>query len=190
MSLNLIKLSGSVAPDKIPSREEVIRVFEELCVHRRHNTVQHQIQELTQNVLQLPRNCDRERSQAQRESAFAAFVLSISQAKIQARNRHWQTSKSAFLSLSIRALIITLIFFFVQDCMEFLSLHSLTSLFDSIVTMDDAPLKPSPEPIHLAMQQVGGTHAIMFGDTKVIFLLPSMFPDPQRVMTLLLPCIT
>ena len=73
--------------------------------------------------------------------------------------------------------------------MEFLSLHSLTSLFDSIVTMDDAPLKPSPEPIHLAMQQVGGTHAIMFGDTKVVFLLPSMFPDPQLVMTLFLPCI-
>ena len=47
VSLNLIKLSGSVAPDKIPSREEVVRVFEELCVHRRHNTVQHQIQELT-----------------------------------------------------------------------------------------------------------------------------------------------
>ena len=87
-------------------------MFEELCVHRRHNPVQRQIQELTQNVLQLPRNCDRERSQAQRESAFAAFVLSISQAKIQARNRHWQTSKSAFLSLSPRALIITPIYFY------------------------------------------------------------------------------
>jgi len=52
--------------------------------------------------------------------------------------------------------------------MEFLSLHSLAPLFDSIVTMDDAPLKPSPEPIHLAMQQAGGARAIMFGDTKVI----------------------
>ncbi len=55
----------------------------------------------------------------------------------------------------------------MQDCAEFLSLHSLTPLFDSIVTMDDAPLKPSPEPIHLAMRQAGGKHAIMFGDTKV-----------------------
>ncbi len=56
----------------------------------------------------------------------------------------------------------------LKDCMEFLELHSLTSLFDSIVTMDDAPLKPSPEPIHLAMRQVGGQRAIMFGDTKVL----------------------
>ena len=55
----------------------------------------------------------------------------------------------------------------LQDCAEFLSLHSLTPLFDSIVTMDDAALKPSPEPTHLAMRQVGGTRAIMFGDTKV-----------------------
>ncbi len=61
-----------------------------------------------------------------------------------------------------------------QDCMEFLSLHSLTSLFDSVVTMDDAPLKPSPEPIHLAMQQTGGKHAVMFGDTKVrVAFLPA-----------------
>jgi phosphoglycolate phosphatase-like HAD superfamily hydrolase len=51
--------------------------------------------------------------------------------------------------------------------MEFLSLHSLAPLFDSIVTMDDAPLKPSPEPIHLAMRQAAGARAIMFGDTKV-----------------------
>ncbi len=54
-----------------------------------------------------------------------------------------------------------------QDCMEFLALHSLSSLFDSIVTMDDAPLKPSPEPIHLAMRLAGGSRGIMFGDTKV-----------------------
>ncbi len=54
-----------------------------------------------------------------------------------------------------------------QDCMEFLTLHSLSSLFDSIVTMDDAPLKPSPEPIHLAMRLAGGSRGIMFGDTKV-----------------------
>jgi phosphoglycolate phosphatase-like HAD superfamily hydrolase len=54
----------------------------------------------------------------------------------------------------------------LQDCMEFLSLHSLSELFDSIVTMDDAPLKPSPEPIHLAMQQTASRSAVMFGDTK------------------------
>ncbi len=61
--------------------------------------------------------------------------------------------------------------------MEFLELHSLTSLFDSIVTMDDAPLKPSPEPIHLAMRQVGGTRAIMFGDTKVFYDFLSLFTE-------------
>jgi hypothetical protein len=61
--------------------------------------------------------------------------------------------------------------------MEFLELHSLTSLFDSIVTMEDAPLKPSPERIHLAMRQVGGQRAIKFGDTKVFHDFLSLFTE-------------
>jgi hypothetical protein len=46
--------------------------------------------------------------------------------------------------------------------------------------MDDAPLKPSPEPIHLAVRQVGGQRAIMFGDTKVFTISYIFFSDRQQ----------
>ena len=49
----------------------------------------------------------------------------------------------------------------------FLRLHNLTHLFDAVVTMDDAPDKPDPAPVRLALAQLGATadEAIMVGDT-------------------------
>jgi phosphoglycolate phosphatase-like HAD superfamily hydrolase len=121
-------------------------------------------------VLQLSRNCGHARFEAQRESAAEQGIFSISQEEVQTRHRNRQASKGSRVILCLRAIacpVARFILTMLKDCMEFLELHSLTSLFDSIVTMDDAPLKPSPEPIHLAMRQVGGQRAIMFGDTKV-----------------------
>ena len=53
------------------------------------------------------------------------------------------------------------------EALYFLKLHNLSHLFDAVVTMDDAPDKPDPAPVRLALQQLGATpeEAIMIGDT-------------------------
>ena len=54
-----------------------------------------------------------------------------------------------------------------DEALYFLKLHRLEHLFDAVVTMDDAPDKPDPAPVRLALQQLGATpeEAIMVGDT-------------------------
>lgn len=52
-----------------------------------------------------------------------------------------------------------------QDAEFLLNLHGLSDLFDSVVCMEDAALKPSPEPVLLACSQLGTKRAWMFGDT-------------------------
>lgn len=51
------------------------------------------------------------------------------------------------------------------DAEEFLKRSGLADCFDAVVTREDAPFKPSPEPVVLALQQLGATRAWMVGDT-------------------------
>lgn len=52
-----------------------------------------------------------------------------------------------------------------DDAMEFLDRFGLTDLFGAIVTREDAPMKPDPAPVRLALQRLGVTRAWMLGDT-------------------------
>jgi len=52
-----------------------------------------------------------------------------------------------------------------RDAENFVTENGLSDLFKVVVTMDDGPLKPSPAPIRLALQKLGVSTAIMFGDT-------------------------
>lgn len=52
-----------------------------------------------------------------------------------------------------------------SDAKRFLEEHSLTDLFRVVVCMEDAPLKPDPAPISLALTQLGVSRAWMLGDT-------------------------
>jgi len=47
----------------------------------------------------------------------------------------------------------------------FLRRHGLTDLFASVVAMEDGPVKPSPGPVRLALEQLGVGRAWMIGDT-------------------------
>lgn len=52
------------------------------------------------------------------------------------------------------------------DCLRFLERFELSDLFDAIVTIDDVAVgKPDPEPVRLALSQLGVTSAWMVGDT-------------------------
>jgi histidinol-phosphate aminotransferase len=52
-----------------------------------------------------------------------------------------------------------------RDAMTFLKAHGFSSLFATVITMDDGPVKPSPKPVQLAMQRLGIERAWMIGDT-------------------------
>jgi HAD superfamily hydrolase (TIGR01548 family) len=54
-----------------------------------------------------------------------------------------------------------------DEAMYFLKLHNITHLFDCVVTMDDAPDKPDPAPVLLALKQLKAIpeEAMMIGDT-------------------------
>ncbi len=52
-----------------------------------------------------------------------------------------------------------------SDAVEFLERNGIAGLFKTFVTMDDGPLKPSPEPMRLALKQLGVRTAWMVGDT-------------------------
>lgn len=56
------------------------------------------------------------------------------------------------------------------DARRFLDQHDLADLFETVVTMEDAPAKPDPAPVRLALQRMGVKRAWMVGDT----------PDDQR----------
>ncbi|MGB8360361.1 MAG: HAD-IA family hydrolase, partial [Acidimicrobiia bacterium] len=47
----------------------------------------------------------------------------------------------------------------------FLDRFGLCGAFATVVTRDDAALKPDPAPVRLAMQRLGVRHAWMVGDT-------------------------
>ena len=51
------------------------------------------------------------------------------------------------------------------EAMTFLDRFGLTEAFTTIVTREDAFLKPDPAPVRLAMQRLGVGHAWMVGDT-------------------------
>jgi len=61
-----------------------------------------------------------------------------------------------------------------EECLHFLNIHNLRSIFSDgegnplVVCMHDAPSKPSPAPVQLALQRLGGVKpnlAVMIGDT-------------------------
>ena len=52
-----------------------------------------------------------------------------------------------------------------SDAQFLLEKHGLSDLFDAVVCMEDAALKPSPEPVLLACKLLKTTRAWMFGDT-------------------------
>ena len=52
-----------------------------------------------------------------------------------------------------------------SDAERFLSEHGIDQLFQTVVTMEDAPVKPDPAPVSLALGQLGLRRAWMIGDT-------------------------
>lgn len=52
-----------------------------------------------------------------------------------------------------------------QDAFALLDRFGLRELFDTVVCMEDAPLKPDPAPVRLALDTLGVTRAWMIGDT-------------------------
>jgi len=52
-----------------------------------------------------------------------------------------------------------------KDALVFLERFRIAHLFGSLVTMDDGPLKPSPDPVRSAMAQLDAATAWMVGDT-------------------------
>jgi HAD superfamily hydrolase (TIGR01548 family) len=51
------------------------------------------------------------------------------------------------------------------DAERFLNQHGVADCFAAVVTMEDAPLKPDPAPVRLALERLGMSHAWMLGDT-------------------------
>jgi histidinol-phosphate aminotransferase len=52
-----------------------------------------------------------------------------------------------------------------QDAQRFLDEHDLSALFTAVVCIEDAPSKPDPAPVRLALERLGVAHAWMVGDT-------------------------
>jgi HAD superfamily hydrolase (TIGR01548 family) len=52
-----------------------------------------------------------------------------------------------------------------SDAMYLLERFGWTDLFDAVICMEDAPAKPSPEPVQRALDALGITRAWMLGDT-------------------------
>lgn len=53
-----------------------------------------------------------------------------------------------------------------KDAEEFLDRFDIADLFSAVVTREDAPSKPDPAPVRLALQRLGVSHAWMAGDTR------------------------
>ena len=51
------------------------------------------------------------------------------------------------------------------DARRFLVEHGIADFFQTVVTMEDAPIKPDPAPVRLALEQLGAATAWMVGDT-------------------------
>ena len=52
-----------------------------------------------------------------------------------------------------------------RDAARFLEQHQLADLFEVVICREDAPLKPDPEPVRLALNRLGARSAWFFGDT-------------------------
>lgn len=52
-----------------------------------------------------------------------------------------------------------------RDAERFLSEHGIDRLFETVVAMEDAPVKPDPAPVRIALSELGVRHAWMVGDT-------------------------
>lgn len=52
-----------------------------------------------------------------------------------------------------------------KDAEEFLARFELTEIFDTVVAREDAPSKPDPAPVRLALERLGVSRAWMLGDT-------------------------
>ena len=52
-----------------------------------------------------------------------------------------------------------------KDAERFVIQFGLEGVFETLVCMEDAPLKPNPAPVKLALQRLGVERAWMFGDT-------------------------
>lgn len=52
-----------------------------------------------------------------------------------------------------------------RDARRFLEEHDLAGLFGAVICREDAPLKPDPAPVALALRRLGARAAWMFGDT-------------------------
>ncbi|MAD60272.1 MAG: TIGR01548 family HAD-type hydrolase [Myxococcales bacterium] len=53
----------------------------------------------------------------------------------------------------------------LKDALIFLERFNLTDLFQELITMEDAPAKPDPAPVKLALSRLGVERAWMIGDT-------------------------
>lgn len=53
-----------------------------------------------------------------------------------------------------------------RDAIEFLDRFGLGAFFETVVTREDAPMKPDPTPVRLALDRLGVSHAWMLGDTR------------------------
>ena len=53
-----------------------------------------------------------------------------------------------------------------RDAEEFLQRFGVRKFFKTLVAREDAPSKPSPAPVRLAMERLGVAHAWMIGDTR------------------------
>lgn len=51
------------------------------------------------------------------------------------------------------------------DARRFLVEHGIAEFFQTVVTMEDGPLKPDPAPVRLALERLGAATAWMVGDT-------------------------
>lgn len=51
------------------------------------------------------------------------------------------------------------------DAERFLTEHDIAGCFQTVVTMEDAPIKPNPAPVRLALERLGVSTAWMIGDT-------------------------
>jgi len=51
------------------------------------------------------------------------------------------------------------------DAERFLTEHDIAGCFQTVVTMEDAPIKPNPAPVRLALEHLGVATAWMVGDT-------------------------
>jgi HAD superfamily hydrolase (TIGR01548 family) len=52
-----------------------------------------------------------------------------------------------------------------RDAERFLTDHGIADLFDTVITMEDGPIKPDPAPVTAALGRLGVRHAWMVGDT-------------------------